>query len=85
MECVFQILEYDNLIHVMCSTFSWHRFLDSGQVQEDEVVDSNVLQYCSLDKKEKKSVGEMEQDFLQALQVTYNYSSCVQVNLAPIH
>lgn len=41
----------------------------SGQVQEDEVVDSNVLPYCSIDKKQKKSVGEMEQEFLQALQV----------------
>ena len=31
--------------------------------------DGKILQYCSLDKKGKKSVGEMEQDFLQALQV----------------
>jgi hypothetical protein len=42
----------------------------SGKVQEDEVVDSNVLQYCSIDGKKKKSIGEMEQEFLQALQVT---------------
>lgn len=42
----------------------------SGNVQEDEVVvDSNVLPYCSLDQKKKKSLGEMEQEFLQALQV----------------
>lgn len=41
----------------------------SGQVGEDEIVDSNVLQYCSIDKKEKKSIGELEQEFLQALQV----------------
>jgi hypothetical protein len=45
----------------------------AGQVQEDEVVDSNVLQYCSIDKKEKKSLGEMEQEFLQALQVKKLY------------
>lgn len=41
----------------------------SGQVEEGEVVDSKILQYCSIDKKEKKSVGELEQEFLQALQV----------------
>ncbi|RLN39542.1 uncharacterized protein C2845_PM01G49360 [Panicum miliaceum] len=42
-----------------------------GQVQEqeqEEVVDSNVLPYCSIDKKQKKTLGEMEQEFLQALQ-----------------
>lgn len=42
-----------------------------GQASEDEVIDSNVLQYCSIDKKEKKTVGELEQDFLQALQSFY--------------
>jgi putative exporter of polyketide antibiotics len=31
--------------------------------------DGKILQYCSIDKKGKKSLGEMEQDFLQALQV----------------
>jgi predicted nucleic acid-binding protein len=42
-----------------------------GKVDEgDAVIDSNVLPYCSIDqKKEKKSVGELEQEFLQALQV----------------
>ncbi|OEL13524.1 PGR5-like protein 1A, chloroplastic [Dichanthelium oligosanthes] len=41
-----------------------------GQVQqaEGEVVDSNVLPYCSIDRKQKKTIGEMEQEFLQALQ-----------------
>jgi hypothetical protein len=34
----------------------------------DDVVDSNVLPYCSIDGKVKKSIGEMEQEFLQALQ-----------------
>jgi hypothetical protein len=38
------------------------------QQVEDEVVDSNVLQYCSIDRKKKKTIGEMEQEFLQALQ-----------------
>lgn len=42
----------------------------AGQVKEDEVQDSNVLPYCSLEKK-KKSMGEMEQEFLQALQVLH--------------
>ncbi|KAK3019790.1 hypothetical protein RJ639_003777, partial [Escallonia herrerae] len=42
-----------------------------GQVQEDDAVDSNVLPYCSLVKNEKKSIGEMEQEFLQALQSFY--------------
>lgn len=44
-------------------------FLFSDQVGGDEVVDSKILPYCSIDKKEKKSLGELEQDFLQALQV----------------
>jgi hypothetical protein len=35
---------------------------------EDGVVDSNVLPYCSINRKEKKTIGEMEQEFLQALQ-----------------
>ena len=41
-----------------------------GQVQEqeEEVVDGNVLPYCSIDRKQKKTIGEMEQEFLQALQ-----------------
>lgn len=40
-----------------------------GQVGGEEVVDSKILPYCSIDKKEKKSLGELEQEFLQALQV----------------
>jgi hypothetical protein len=41
-----------------------------GPVQnEEEVVDSNVLPYCSIDRKTKKTIGEMEQEFLGALQV----------------
>lgn len=45
----------------------------SGKVEEFEegAVDSKILPYCSIDKKDKKSVGEMEQDFLQALQVWF--------------
>lgn len=48
----------------------------AGQVEGDEVVDGKILQYCSIDKKEKKSLGEMEQEFLQALQVwNHNFRS----------
>ncbi|PWZ13590.1 hypothetical protein Zm00014a_027975 [Zea mays] len=44
-----------------------------GEVQQqeaeaDQVVDSNMLPYCSINRKEKKSIGEMEQEFLQAMQ-----------------
>ncbi|XP_039142052.1 PGR5-like protein 1B, chloroplastic [Dioscorea cayenensis subsp. rotundata] len=43
-----------------------------GQVQQDDVVDDKILPYCSLDKKaEKRTIGEMEQEFLQALQSFY--------------
>ncbi|CAN8325626.1 unnamed protein product [Cochlearia groenlandica] len=34
-------------------------------------VDSNIMPYCSINKAEKKSIGEMEQEFLQALQSFY--------------
>jgi len=51
-----------------------------GQVKGDDVVDSNVLQYCSLDKKEKKSLGEMEQEFLQALQSFYYEGKAIMSN-----
>lgn len=45
----------------------------TGQVAEDEPVDSKILPYCSINRKEeKKSIGELEQDFLQALQVRYS-------------
>ncbi|KAK4435228.1 PGR5-like protein 1A, chloroplastic [Sesamum alatum] len=51
-----------------------------GQVQEDEVVDSNVLPYCSIDQKQKKSLGEMEQEFLQALQAFYYEGKAIMSN-----
>ncbi|XP_023005472.1 PGR5-like protein 1A, chloroplastic [Cucurbita maxima] len=51
-----------------------------GQVGEDEVVDGNVLQYCSIDKKEKKSIGELEQEFLQALQAFYYEGKAIMSN-----
>ncbi|MBA0763862.1 hypothetical protein Gotri_013261 [Gossypium trilobum] len=51
-----------------------------GQVEEDEVVDSKVLPYCSIDKKEKKSLGEMEQEFLQALQAFYYEGKAIMSN-----
>nr|XP_004515785.1 PGR5-like protein 1A, chloroplastic [Cicer arietinum] len=54
-----------------------------GKVEDfdgDAVVDSNVLPYCSIDKKEKKSVGELEQDFLQALQSFYYEGKAIMSN-----
>ncbi|GFP97772.1 pgr5-like protein 1a chloroplastic [Phtheirospermum japonicum] len=51
-----------------------------GQVQEAEIVDSNVLPYCSIDKKQKKSLGEMEQEFLQALQAFYYEGKSIMSN-----
>ncbi|KAK3145424.1 hypothetical protein QOZ80_3BG0252680 [Eleusine coracana subsp. coracana] len=54
-----------------------------GQVQqknEDDEVDSNVLPYCSLDRKQKKTIGEMEQEFLQALQSFYYDQKAIMSN-----
>ncbi|XP_022736872.1 PGR5-like protein 1A, chloroplastic isoform X1 [Durio zibethinus] len=50
------------------------------QVEEDKVVDSKILPYCSIDKKEKKSLGEMEQEFLQALQAFYYEGKAIMSN-----
>ncbi|KAK9668235.1 hypothetical protein RND81_13G043400 [Saponaria officinalis] len=50
------------------------------QVETGEVVDSNMLQYCSIDKKEKKSLGELEQEFLQALQSFYYEGKAIMSN-----
>ncbi|XP_028762792.1 PGR5-like protein 1B, chloroplastic [Neltuma alba] len=51
-----------------------------GQVEEGEAVDSKILPYCSIDKKEKKSVGELEQEFLQALQAFYYEGKAIMSN-----
>ncbi|PPD72035.1 hypothetical protein GOBAR_DD31057 [Gossypium barbadense] len=51
-----------------------------GQVEEDNVVDGKILPYCSIDKKEKKSLGEMEQEFLQALQAFYYEGKAIMSN-----
>eukprot|EP00262_Sarcandra_glabra_P020464 TRINITY_DN814_c0_g1_i1.p1 TRINITY_DN814_c0_g1~~TRINITY_DN814_c0_g1_i1.p1 ORF type:complete len:332 (+),score=46.90 TRINITY_DN814_c0_g1_i1:151-1146(+) len=51
-----------------------------GQVQEDEFVDSKILPYCNIDKKEKKSLGELEQEFLQALQSFYYEGKAIMSN-----
>ncbi|CAH9077526.1 unnamed protein product [Cuscuta epithymum] len=52
----------------------------SGQVQEDELDDSKILPYCSINRKEKKSLGEMEQEFLQALQAFYYEGKAIMSN-----
>ncbi|MCD7450469.1 PGR5-like protein 1A, chloroplastic [Datura stramonium] len=51
-----------------------------GQLKEDEVEDSKILQYCSIDGKGKKSLGEMEQEFLQALQSFYYEGKAIMSN-----
>ncbi|XP_061357827.1 PGR5-like protein 1A, chloroplastic [Gastrolobium bilobum] len=51
-----------------------------GKVEEDAVVDSKILPYCSIDKKQKKSVGELEQEFLQALQAFYYEGKAIMSN-----
>ncbi|GLT78304.1 hypothetical protein SLA2020_498440 [Shorea laevis] len=51
-----------------------------GKTEEGEIVDSKILPYCSIDKKEKKSVGEMEQEFLQALQAFYYEGKAIMSN-----
>eukprot|EP00252_Welwitschia_mirabilis_P020043 TRINITY_DN480_c0_g1_i1.p1 TRINITY_DN480_c0_g1~~TRINITY_DN480_c0_g1_i1.p1 ORF type:complete len:359 (-),score=65.96 TRINITY_DN480_c0_g1_i1:302-1378(-) len=44
----------------------------SGQIKEEEVIDNKILPYCSVDKKaEKRTIGELEQEFLEALQSFY--------------
>uniref|UniRef100_A0A7N0U152 PGRL1A transmembrane protein n=1 Tax=Kalanchoe fedtschenkoi TaxID=63787 RepID=A0A7N0U152_KALFE len=52
----------------------------SGQVEDEVVVDSNVLPYCSIDKQQKKSLGELEQEFLQALQAFYYEGKAIMSN-----
>uniref|UniRef100_A0A0F7GZA1 PGRL1A transmembrane protein n=1 Tax=Habenaria pantlingiana TaxID=1498489 RepID=A0A0F7GZA1_9ASPA len=52
-----------------------------GQVQDGEVIDSKILPYCSLNKEaEKKTIGEMEQEFLQALQSFYYDKEAIMSN-----
>ncbi|XP_042952740.1 PGR5-like protein 1A, chloroplastic isoform X2 [Carya illinoinensis] len=48
--------------------------------QGGEVVDGKILPDGSIDKKEKKSVGELEQDFLQALQAFYYEGKAIMSN-----
>jgi hypothetical protein len=44
-------------------------------VAEEEMSDNKILPYCSIDKKaDKRSLGELEQDFLEALQVKSLFS-----------
>ncbi|KAL8195870.1 hypothetical protein R6Q57_025360 [Mikania cordata] len=51
-----------------------------GQVEDDQVVDSNIMPYCSLDKQKKKTLGEMEQEFIQALQAFYYEGKAIMSN-----
>lgn len=52
-----------------------------GQVKEEEIVDNKILRYCSIDKKaEKRTLGELEQDFLEALQSFYFEKKSIMSN-----
>lgn len=43
-----------------------------GQAAEEDESDNKILQYCSIDRKsDKRSLGELERDFLDALQSFY--------------
>lgn len=53
--------------------FFFLSFNFSDQAEGADVVDSKILPYCSIDQKGKKSIGELEQEFLQALQVLFCY------------
>lgn len=45
---------------------------NQGTVAQEDVSDNKILPYCSIDKKsDKRSLGELEQDFLEALQSFY--------------
>lgn len=45
---------------------------NQGKLAQEEVSDNKILQYCNIDKKsDKRSLGELEQDFLEALQSFY--------------
>ncbi|CAL4928501.1 unnamed protein product [Urochloa decumbens] len=50
------------------------------QQEADDVEDSNVLPYCSIDRKQKKTLGEMEQEFIQALQSFYYDQKAIMSN-----
>lgn len=51
-----------------------------GRIEEEETVDSKILPYCSINKQEKKSLGELEQEFLQALQSFYYEGKAIMSN-----
>ncbi|KAK7406194.1 hypothetical protein VNO78_07814 [Psophocarpus tetragonolobus] len=50
------------------------------QDKGDDVVDTKILPYCSIEKKDKKSIGELEQEFLQALQAFYYEGKAIMSN-----
>lgn len=52
-----------------------------GQVKEEEIIDNRIIPFCSIDKKkEKRTVGELEQDFLEALQSFYFEKKSIMTN-----
>lgn len=54
---------------------------EQGQVKKEEIVDNKILPYCSINKKEeKRTLGELEQDFLEALQSFYFENKPIMTN-----
>lgn len=51
------------------SSVSFVFFSDVAGPVANEDTDEKILPYCDISKKSKKSLGEMEQEFLEALQV----------------
>lgn len=51
----------------------------SGETSESEV-DEKIIPYCDISKKNKKSLGEMEQEFLLALQAFYSGQEPIMTN-----
>ena len=43
-------------------------------------MDGNIGDYCSIDGKRKKTIGEMEQEFLRALQSFYYDQKAIMSN-----
>lgn len=54
---------------------------NQGKVVEEDVSDNKILQYCSIDKKaDKRSLGELEAEFLEALQSFYYDKKPIMTN-----
>ena len=69
----------------MCACCAADQVKDRPQPEVTESIDTNILDFCSIDSQGRrllspKSLGEKEQDYLQALSV--RHLSVVNSNLA---